>query len=328
VRAVWHERYGPPEVLRLVDVAAPVPRDDEILVRVRATTVNRTDCGFRQGKPLVVRFFSGLTRPKRGVLGTEFSGVVEAVGRSVSELAVGDEVFGVNADRFGAHAELVCVRQSATIARKPDTMTFDEAATVCDGAILALTCLRWARVAKGQRILVYGASGSIGTAGVQLAKHLGAEVTAVCGTKGVEVVRSLGANEVIDYTRDDFVRAGDEYDVVFDAVGKISFRGCRPALKRRGRFVSTDFGPRGQVPVLAVVTAVTSRLGGRRVSLPLPRYRKQEVLLLKDLVEAGSYRAVIDRTYALDDVVEATRYVETEQKIGNVVLTVDDEVTR
>jgi NADPH:quinone reductase-like Zn-dependent oxidoreductase len=210
VRAVWHERYGPPEVLRLVDVAAPVPRDDEILVRVRATTVNRTDCGFRQGKPLVVRFFSGLTRPKRGVLGTEFSGVVEAVGRSVSELAVGDEVFGVNADRFGAHAELVCVRQSATIARKPDTMTFDEAATVCDGAILALTCLRWARVAKGQRILVYGASGSIGTAGVQLAKHLGAEVTAVCGTKGVEVVRSLGANEVIDYTRDDFVRAGDE----------------------------------------------------------------------------------------------------------------------
>jgi NADPH:quinone reductase-like Zn-dependent oxidoreductase len=217
----------------------------------------------------------------------------------------------------------MCVRQTAPLARKPTPMAFEEAAAVCDGAILALTCLRWAGVEKGQRILVYGASGSIGTAGVQLAKHIGAEVTAVCNTKNVEIVRSLGADEVIDYTREEFVRDGDGYDVVFDSVGKISFWQCRRALVKRGRFVSTDFGPRGQVPLLAVPTAVTSRLlGGRRVSLPLPRYKKKDVLYLKDLIEAGQYRAVIDRVYPLEELVEATRYVETEQKTGNVVIKV------
>ena len=271
MRAVRYERYGPPDVLELVDVEPPVPHDDEVRVSVRATTVNRTDCGFRQGKPFIVRFFSGLTRPKRPVLGTELSGVVESVGRGVTEFAVGDEVFGVNADRFGAHAELVCVRQDAPLAHKPTSMTFDEAAAIGDGVVLALTCLRWARVAKGQRILVYGASGSIGTAAVQLAKHFEAEVTAVCNTSNVEIVRSLGADEVIDYTSEDFVRDGDSYDVVLDAVGKTSFRRCRRAIKPGGRFVSTDLGPFAQVPVLAVLTAVTSRFGGRRVSLPLPR---------------------------------------------------------
>ena len=324
MRAVRYERYGPPDVLELVDVEPPVPHDDEVRVSVRATTVNRTDCGFRQGKPFIVRFFSGLTRPKRPVLGTELSGVVESVGRGVTEFAVGDEVFGVNADRFGAHAELVCVRQDAPLAHKPTSMTFDEAAAIGDGVVLALTCLRWARVAKGQRILVYGTSGSIGTAAVQLAKHFEAEVTAVCNTSNVEIVRSLGADEVIDYTSEDFVRDGDSYDVVLDAVGKISFRRCRRAIKPGGRFVSTDFGPFGQVPVLAVLTAVTSRFGGRRVSLPLPRYTKDDIVLLKDLVDAGAYRAVIDRRYPLADVVEATTYVETEQKTGNVVLVVTD----
>lgn len=324
MRAVRYERYGPPDVLQLVDVEPPVPEDDEVLVRVRATTVNRTDCGFRQGKPLIVRFFSGLTRPKRPVLGTELSGVVDAVGPAVTEFVVGDEVFGVNADRFGAHAELVCVRQDAPLAHKPTSMTFDEAAAVGDGVVLALTCLRWARVEKGQRILVYGASGSIGTAAVQLAKHLGAGVTAVCNTRNVEVVRSLGADEVIDYTSEDFVRDGDAYDVVLDAVGKISFRRCRSAIKPGGRFVSTDFGPLGQVPVLAVLTLVTSRFGSRRVSLPLPRYTKDDIVFLKDLIDAGGYRAVIDRRYPIEDVVEATRYVETEQKTGNVVLVVSD----
>jgi NADPH:quinone reductase-like Zn-dependent oxidoreductase len=305
-----------------VDLPDPVPGDDEVLVRVHASTVNRTDSGFRRGKPFVVRFFSGLRRPKRQVLGTELAGVVEAVGPAVTEFAVGDPVFGVNADRFGAHAELVCLRERAPLARKPEALPFDEAAAVCDGVVLARTCLRWAALRGGQRILIYGASGSIGTAAVQLAKHLGARVTAVCNTPNVEVVRSLGADDVIDYTATDFVRDGDVYDVVFDAVGKISFRRVRPALRRGGRFVSTDFGPLGQVPLLAVVTAVTSRLGGRRVSLPLPRYRKDDVLFARKLIEAGEYRAVVDRRYPLDEVVEATRYVETEQKTGNVVLLV------
>jgi NADPH:quinone reductase-like Zn-dependent oxidoreductase len=322
VRAVRYERYGPPEVLRVVEMPDPVPGDDEVLVRVRATTVNRTDCGFRQGRPLVVRLVSGLRRPRRPVLGTELSGVVEAAGRAVAGFEVGDEVFGVNSDRFGAHAELVRVRQHAPLALKPAGMPFEDAAAVCDGAILAMTCLRWAGVRPGQRIMIYGASGSIGTAGVQLAKHLGAEVTAVCNTPNVDVVRSLGADEVIDYTVDEFVREGDEYDVVFDAVGKISFWRCRPALRRGGRFVSTDFGPRGQVPILAAITAIPSRLGARRVSLPLPRYKQKDVLVLKDLIEAGDYRAVVDRRYPLDEVVEATRYVESGQKTGNVVLLV------
>jgi NADPH:quinone reductase-like Zn-dependent oxidoreductase len=302
----------------------PVPAGDEVLVRVHASTVNRTDSGFRRGKPFIVRFFSGLRQPKRQVLGTEFAGVVETVGPAVTEFAVGDEVFGVNADGFGAHAELLCVRQGAPIARMPAGLPFDEAAAVCDGVVLARTCLRWAGLRRGQRILIYGASGSIGTAGLQLAKHLGAEVTAVCNTPNVEVVRSLGADEVIDYTAAGFVRDGDRYDVVFDAVGKISFRRVRPAIRRGGRFVSTDFGPLGQVPLLAAVTAVTSRLGGRRVSLPLPRYRKDHVLFAKELIEAGGYRPVVDRRYPLDEVVEATRYVETEQKTGNVVLLVSD----
>jgi NADPH:quinone reductase-like Zn-dependent oxidoreductase len=309
-------------VVEVVEIDDPEPGDDEALIRVRASTVNRTDCGFRQGKPFIVRFFSGLTKPKRGVLGTEFAGVVEQVGAAVTDFTVGDEVFGVNADRFGAHAELVCVKQGAPLAPKPAGISFDEAAAVCDGAILALTCLRWAKVGPGQRILVYGASGSIGTAAVQLAKHLGAAVTAVCNTSNVEIVRSLGADEVRDYTKGAFVRDGDAFDVVFDAVGKISYWTCRPALERRGRFASTDFGPRGQVLALALGTAVTSRFGGRRVSLPLPRYTKKDVLLLKDLIEAGHYRAVIDRVYPLDEVVEATRYVETEQKTGNVVVTI------
>jgi NADPH:quinone reductase-like Zn-dependent oxidoreductase len=325
VRAVRYERYGPPEVLHLVDMPDPMPGDDEVLVRVHASTVNRTDSGFRRGKPFVVRFVAGLRRPKRPVLGTELAGVVEAVGPAVTEFAVGDEVFGVNADRFGAHAELVCVRQGAPLARAPVGMPLDEAAAVCDGVVLARTCLRWAALRRGQRILIYGASGSIGTAAVQLAKHLGAEVTAVCNGPNVALVRSLGAGDVIDYTATDFVRRGDVHDVVFDAVGKISFRRIRPVLRRGGRFVSTDFGPLGQVPLLAAVTAITSRLGGgRRVSLPLPRYRKDDVLFARELIEAGDYRAVVDRRYPLDEVVEATRYVETEQKTGNVVLLVSD----
>jgi NADPH:quinone reductase-like Zn-dependent oxidoreductase len=322
MRAVRYERYGSPEVLQLVDMPGPVPKDDEVLVRVHATTVNRTDCGFRQGKPLIVRFFSGLRRPRHQILGTELSGVVEEIGGAVTSFAVGDEVFGVNADRFGAHAELICVRQTAPLERKPASLPFEEAAAVCDGAILALTCLRWSGLSAGQRILIYGASGAIGTAGVQLAKHLSSHVTAVCNTKNVDVVRSLGADEVIDYTREDFIAGRGPFDVVFDAVGKISFWACRAALTKRGRFVSTDFGPRGQVPLLALATAVTSRLWSRRVSLPIPRYTQRDVRFLAELVEAGAYRPVIDRQYPLADVIEATEYVETEQKTGNVVLIV------
>ena len=321
MRAVVYDRYGPPEVLRLAQVQRPSPRDDEVLVRVRATTVNRTDCGFRNPRPFFVRLFSGLLRPRHQILGTEFAGVVEAVGAAVTQFAPGDRVFGLNADRFGAHAEFVCARQSAPLAKLPSGIGFDEGAAVCDGVILALTCLRWARLKRGERILVYGASGSIGTAAVQLAQHMGAGVTAVCGSHGVETVTSLGADPVIDYTREDFTAIGETFDVVFDAVGKTSFRRCRRLVKRGGAFVETDLGFMWQNPILSLFTW---RIAPKRVLMPLPRYRQQEVLLLKELLEAGQYRAVIDRRYRLEQIVEATRYVETEQKIGNVVLTVDE----
>ena len=317
MRAVVYDRYGPPEVLRLDDVERPVPKEDQVLVRIHATTVNRSDCGVRSAKPFMSRYFTGLRRPKRRILGSELAGEVEAVGAAVTELEVGDRVFGVNG--FGAHAEFVCMRESDPLAHKPAGMTFEEAAAVCDGAIIALACLRRADLRTGRSILVYGASGSIGTAAVQLAKYLNADVTAVCNTKNLELVSSLGADTVIDYTQEDFTKNGETYDVIFDAVGKHSFRRCRRSLKPGGLYIETDLGFLWHVPLLALLTR---RIGDKRVTLPIPKYTKKDVLFLKELIEAGKYRAVIDRTYPLEAVVEATRYVETGQKTGNVVLTV------
>ena len=318
MRAVVHDRYGPADVLRLEEVERPVPKDDEVLVRIHATTVNRTDTGLRSAEYFVTRFFTGLLRPKAKVRGSELSGEVEALGAAVTEFEVGDRVFGVR-EWGGAHAEFVCVRESAPLAHMPAGMTFEEAAAVCDGAILALAYLRRADVRKGRTILVYGASGSIGTAAVQLARHFGAHVTAVCNTKNVELVRSLGADEVVDYTHEDFTKKGETYDVVFDAVGKLAFRRCRGSLKPGGIYASTDGGFLWQNPFLALWT---SRIGDKKVLFPIPRYTKKDVVFLKGLIEGGKYRAVIDRSYPLEDVVEASRYVETGQKSGNVVLTV------
>jgi NADPH:quinone reductase-like Zn-dependent oxidoreductase len=331
VRAVVHDRYGPPAVLRLEEVERPVPKDDEILVKVHATTVNRTDCGLRSGKPFITRFLSGLPRPKQKILGSELSGEVEAVGAAVTEFGVGDRVFGVNqygarelAYAFRAHAEFVCMRESGPLAHKPSGMTFEEAAAVCDGAILALSYLRRMDLRKRPKILIYGASGSIGTAGVQLAKYFGADVTAVCNTKSVELVRSLGAERVIDYTQEDFTKNSETYDFIFDAVGKLSFKRCRGSLKPGGIYGSTDLGPYWQNPFLALWT---SRIGDKKVLFPIPRYTKKDVVFVKKLIEAGEYRAVIDRRYLLEDVVEANRYVETGHKTGNVVLTVSHDRT-
>jgi NADPH:quinone reductase-like Zn-dependent oxidoreductase len=323
MRAVVHDRYGPPNVLRLEEVERPVPKDDEVLVKIHATTVNRSDCGWRKATPFFARFFTGLRRPKRKILGMELAGEVEAVGAAVTEFEVGDHVFGVKGS--GAHAEFVCMRGSAALAHKPSGMTFDEAAAVCDGASIALACLRRADLRKGRSILIYGASGSIGTAAVQLAKYFDADVTAVCNTKNVELVASLGADQVIDYTQEDFTKNGETYDVVFDAVGKHSFRRCRCSLKPGGIYIETDLGFLWHVPILALLTR---RIGNKRVTLPVPRYTKEDVLFLKELIEAGKYRAVIDRHYPLEDVVEATRYVETGQKTGNVVLTVNGSRAR
>ena len=320
MRAVVYDRYGPPDVLRVEDVPKPVPAPGEVLVRIRATGVTRSDGHLRAGTPLVGRIASGLRRPKRKILGNELAGEVEAVGEAVTEFQVGDRVFGALpylALTAGSHAEYICVRESLPLAHMPAGMSFEEAGAVCDGALLTLNCLRPAGRLEGKRVLVYGASGSMGTAGVQLAKHFGARVTAVCNTKNVELVRSLGAAEVIDYLQQDFTKNGETYDVIFDAVGKLSFKGCRGSLEPGGIYLPTD----GAVNILLALKP--SRKGAKRVVFQLPpRQPKKDVLFLKGLVEAGKFRPVIDRRYPLEDVVEATRYVETQQKTGNVVLTV------
>jgi NADPH:quinone reductase-like Zn-dependent oxidoreductase len=317
MRAVVHDRYGPPEVLRIADVPRPAPKPNEVLVRVHATTVTRSDCGFRAADPFFSRVFTGLRRPKQPIAGMELAGVVEATGDEVTEFAVGDRVFGL---RSGANAELVCVREQGALASIPEGMSFGDAAALPDGACIANACLTAAGVHEGQSVVVYGATGSIGTAGVQLAKALGAEVTAVCDTLRVDLVRSLGADEVVDYTREDFTAGGASYDIVFDAVGKHSFRRSRRALKRGGTYISTDLGFMWHVPPLALASRF---VGDKRVRLPIPKYSKEDVLLVKRLVEEGRYRPVVDRTYPLEQVVEATRYVETGQKTGNVVLTLN-----
>jgi NADPH:quinone reductase-like Zn-dependent oxidoreductase len=317
MRAVVYDRYGPPEVQRMEEVDRPVPAEDELLVRVHATSVTRTDAGLRSADIFISRFVTGIVRPKERVLGMEFSGTVEAVGATVSEFAPGDEVFGIVPS--GAHAEFLTVRESGAVAHKPPKLSWIEAAGVCDGVSLALPCLEAAGLQAGQRILIYGASGSVGTAGVQLARLIGANVTAVCTTPNLQLVASLGADEVIDYTVEDFTRRGARYDVIFDAVGEHSFRRSRAALKPQGTYVDTDLGYLFHLPLLVVATRLS---GGQQAKIGLARFRRDDVLYLKGLLEAGTYRPVIDRTYPLDEVVAATRYVETGLKVGNVVLTV------
>ena len=325
MKAVVYDHYGPPEVLRLEEVERPIPREDEVLVRVKATTVNRTDVHIREANrrsglaaSLVSRMVSGLGRPRQRILGNEFAGEVESVGAAIKEYAAGDRVFGTTKLRFGAHAEFMCVRESDRITHMSASMSFAEAAAICDGALSALMCLKEADLRKGRRILIYGASGAIGTAGVQLARHFGADITAVCNTKNLELVRSLGADKVIDYTQDDFTKNGETYHVIFDAVGKMPFTRCLGSMEPGGLYLPTDgFGN-------LVRALMPRRAGAKRVAFMIPpRQPKADVLFLKELFETREFRPVIDRRYPLADVIEATRYVETEQKTGNVVLMVN-----
>lgn len=311
MRAVVFDRYGPPEVLRLEDVERPDPKHDEVLIRVRATTVTRSDCGLRGAEYFVGRFFTGIFRPRRGAIGIEFAGEVESVGAVVTEFAVGDRVFGIGS---GTNAEYVCERAGGVIALIPHGLTFAEAAAVADGGLSAISLLRSVGVQRGQRIVVYGASGSIGVGCVQVAKELGAHVTAVCDTKSVDVVRSIGADEIVDYLEEDFTKNGERYDVVVDAAGKHSFLRCRRSLRPDGKYITTDPGFMWH----DVATTALSKRG----KLGIVRYTKADLLTLAGLIAAGSYRPVIDRTYPLEDVVDAHRYVETHQKTGNVVLLV------
>jgi NADPH:quinone reductase-like Zn-dependent oxidoreductase len=320
MKAAVHTSYGPPDVVRIAEVEKPTAKDNEVLVKVHATTVNRTDSGLRAAKPFINRFFTGLSRPRVTVLGNEFAGEVEAVGGGVTSFEVGDRVFGYNGSRFGAHAEYLAMPEDGSLATMPANLTYEEAAPSTEGSHYALSLIRKAKIQRGQAVLVNGATGAIGSAAVQLLKRLGADVTAVCDPENVELVRGLGADRVIDYTAEDFTQDERTYDVVLDAVGKSSFGRCKRLLKPRGIYLSSDLGPLSQNPILALITPL---LGGRRVMFPIPRDNQEMVRYLKDLIASGAFKPVIDRRYPLDQIVEAYRYVETGQKIGNVVISVD-----
>jgi NADPH:quinone reductase-like Zn-dependent oxidoreductase len=326
MKAVVYDRYGPPEVLRVDHVPRPSLQPDQVLVRVHTAAVTRADMATREANrrsgrlvSAISRLVSGVRRPRQPILGSEFAGSVEEAGPAVTQLKVGERVFGSTGFRFGAYAELLAVQESGRIATMPAAMSFIEAASICDGGLNALWALRQAAIQPGQEVLVYGASGAIGTAGVQLARHFGASVTAVCGAKSLQLVRSLGASVAVDYQSEDFTKNGRRYDVIFDAVGKHSFTRCRGSLKTAGSYLATD-------GLGNLVRGVWNRrFGSQKVRFAIPpRYTKEDVVFLRGLIEAGEYRAVVDRTYPMEEVVEASRYVETEQKTGNVILLIED----
>ena len=318
MKAAVYKKYGPPEVVKLVEVEKPSPRYDEVLVKVYATTVNRTDCGFRSAQYFFSRFFSGLFKPKFGILGNEFAGVIDAVGKDVSLFNVGDKVFGYNDTKFGAHAEFMTIAETDAITTIPNDVTFEQAAPITEGAHYALCDIRAAKIISGHNVMIYGASGAIGSAAVQLVKHFGAKVTAVCNTQNIEVVKSLGADQVIDYITQDFTKIDQKFDFIFDAVGKSSFGQCKPLLKKRGIYISTEPGKNSENIFLALLTPLRN---GKKVLFPLPTIRKEDVIFLKKLVELGKYKPLVDRSYHLYNIVDAYKYVETRQKVGNVVIT-------
>ena len=319
MKAAVHTTYGPPDVVSIREVARPAPRDGELIINVHVTTVNRTDCGFRSGKPFFSRFFTGLVRPRGTVLGTEFAGEVASTGTGVTAFKVGDRVFGFSglSGPFGAHAQYLRMPQDGTLAAIPPNVSDEEAAAGTEGSHYALSNIRKAGVRSGQDVLVYGATGAIGSAAVQLARSIGACVTAVCATPNIELVARLGANRVIDYTARDFTADEQRYDVVFDAVGKSTFGRCRRLLKPGGIYLSTE----GGLGFLLLIL-ITPLLRGKKAMFALPKLDQATVRHLADLIGSGQFTPVIDRRYRLEEIVAAYRYVETGQKVGNVMIIV------
>ncbi|MEJ2194596.1 MAG: NAD(P)-dependent alcohol dehydrogenase [Ignavibacteriaceae bacterium] len=323
IKAIVYQKYGSPDVLQLREVEKPTPRDNEVLIRIYATTVTAVDSTFRKGDQFAARSFTGLIRPKNSVLGSELAGEIEVVGKDVKRFNEGDQVFATTPG-FGTHAEYICLPEDGVLVIKPTNMTFEEAAAVPSGALTALPFLRdKANIQSGQKILINGASGSVGTYAVQLAKYFGAEVTGISSTVNLELIKSLDADEVIDYTKDDFTKTGQTQDIIFDAVGKSSFSRCKSLLKQRGIYLTTVL-----TPAILLQMLWTSKIGNKKAMIAFTGLRPaiektKDLIFLKELIEAGKIKSVIDRRYPFEQTAEAHRYVEKGHKKGNVVITLE-----
>jgi len=317
MKAIVHKKYGSPEVVQILDVVKPIAKDQEVLVKVYSSTVNRTDAGFRSAEYFISRFWTGLLKPKYTTLGCEFAGIVEEIGLNVKEFKKGDRVFGFNDVSFGGHGEYLIIDENKAIAIIPNQLSFDQAAPITEGSHYALSNIKAAKVESGQNVLVYGATGAIGSAAVQLLKFYGAHVTAVCNTKNIELVKSLGADEIIDYQTQDFTKATTKFHFIFDAVGKSSFGQCKQLLLKKGIYISTELGKNAENVFLALSTPI---FGGKRVLFPIPIINKEIINFLKDLVERQLFKPVTDRKYKMEEIIEAYKYVESGQKTGNVIL--------
>ena len=320
MKAAVYEKYGSPGVLMIKNVEKPAPKDNEILIRVYATTVNRTDLAMLRAKPFIMRFFTGLFKPNKQILGTDFAGKIEGIGKGVSLLKVGDRVFGFDDRGVSSHAQYMTLPEDKALTI-PNNITYERAAASLEGAHYAYNFINKVNLKSGQKILVNGATGAIGSAMVQLLNYYGANVTATCNTKNMELVKSIGTNKVIDYTKEDFTKSNEKFNFVFDAVGKSSFAKCKPLLESGGIYISSELGWMAQNPCLALMAPI---MGDKKVKFPFPADCVRSVRLIKKLTEEGKFKAVIDRKYPLEEIAEAYRYVETGEKTGNVVITMED----
>ena len=322
MKAIVYTKYGLPEVLQLKEVAMPIPKDNEVLIKIYATTVTSGDCRMRKADPFAVRFINGFTRPtKITILGNELSGEIEAVGKYVKLFRIGDQVFGQAGMSLGANAEYICLPEEGTLAIKPTNLTHEEAATIPFGGNTALHFLRKGNIRSGQKVLIYGSSGSLGTAAIQLAKNFGVEVTGVCSTTNVDLVKSLGADKVIDYTKENFTKNGQTYDIIFDTIGKSPFSGCVKSLKQKGIYLRAV-----HMTVPSIVRGLwTSMTSSKKVIGGVATELKENLVFLKELIEEGKLKPVIDKRYPLEQIAEAHRYVDKGHKKGNVAIIVQSQ---
>lgn len=322
MKAVIYSTYGPPEVLKVKEVEKPTPSDTEVLVRVHTATMNRTDTGYRGAHYFISRLFTGLLKPRQPIGGSEFAGEIVEVGTKVTGFEVGDRVFGFDDVHGGAHAEFMVKKTTGAFVTIPKGFSYEQVAAAGEGATYALSDIQSSGIKKGQTALVYGASGAIGSAAVQILKHMGVRVTAVCGTKNVKLMKQLSADEIIDYQTQDFLQTTSRFNFILDSVGKSSYGVCKKLLAPGGKYCSTELGKYGQNPLLALWFVLT---GSRTVIFPIPKINKENMEYIKHLIEAGTYKPVVDRTYALADIVEAAKYVELGQKTGNVLLKISPD---